>query len=404
MKKQLKGRKKKIGHNKWEFVVNMGLNPETGIYERKYLTFYGNDREASAALRQFIWELENPELAASQTLLQDWLNEWLEVYYKPDVEKNTYERGVRIVKNNIVPYIGHIPLGELTTPIIQEHYNTLGRIGKITRKKNEKGEYVIVKREPLSPRTIRYVHTILSQSLDQAVVMNKISQNPCKGPDGTSKMGAKPPKDKRKSKEKWVILSAPELKSFLEDERVTNHYDYELIYIAAYSGARESELFGLEEDKILWDWSGIRIEQALHLDKDSEDGFELRPRTKNETSTRDVKLPASAMLVLKRKLEKKRALGIKSKLVFTEKDGSPIKRYNLIHRFSNLAEKVGHPGMKFHHLRHTHATILLSSGWYINDVSQRLGHSDPSITLSIYGHCLPQGEDGLVERWLSLVE
>lgn len=403
MKKQLKGRKRKTGRDKWELIVNLGFNPETNRYERRYRTFYGNDRESDAALRDFVYELENPELIASQMLLQDWLSEWLEDYYKPNTEKNTYERAVRLIKNNIAPYIGHIPLGELTTQIIQELYNTLGRIGKVTKKKID-GEYKIVKREPLSPRTVKYVHTIMSQALDQAVVMNKIARNPCKGPDGTPKKGAKPPKDKRKAKEKWVVLSAPELKAFLSDERVINHDDYELIYVAAYSGARQSELLGLEEDKILWDKSAIRIEQALHLDKDSEDGYELRPRTKNETSTREVKLSANAMLMLKRKIYKKRALGIKSNLVFTEKDGTPIKRYNLNHRFSNLAKKLGYLGMTFHHLRHTHATILLSSGWYINDVSKRLGHADPSITLSIYGHCLPQGEDALVERWESLVE
>lgn len=404
LKKQLKGRKKKLAKDKWELVVNLGFNPELGTYERRHLTFYGNDRESDAALRAFIYELENPELAASQMLLQEWLESWLEDYYKPNVEKNTYERAVRLVKNNIVPYIGHVPLGELTTQIIQEHYNTLGRIGKITKKKNEEGEYKIVKREPLASRTIKYVHTILNQALDQAVVMNKIAQNPCKGPDGTTKRGAKPPKDKRKAKEKWVVLSAPQLKVFRDDERLINHDDYELIYIAAYSGARQSELLGLEEDKILWDKSAIRIEQTLHPDKESEDGFELRPRTKNETSTRDVKLSANAMLRLKMRIEKKKALGIKSSLVFTAKDGTPIKNDNLGHRFSNLAKKLGYPGMTFHHLRHTHATILLASGWFINDVAERLGHADPSVTLSTYAHCLPQGEDALVDHWDSLME
>jgi integrase len=404
LKKQLKGSKKKTGPNKYEFTVNLGFNPKTEIYERRYLTFYGNDRESDAALRTFIDELENPEIVVAQITLQKWLESWLEDYYKPpNTEKTTYERAVRLVKNNIVPYIGHIPLGELTTEIIQDLYNTLGRIGKITKNKID-GEYRIVKREPLSPRTIKYVHTILNQSLDQAVVMNKVAKNPCKGPDGTSKKGAKPPKDKRKPKEKWVVLSAPELKEFLADERATNHDDYELIYVAAYSGARQSELLGLEEDKILWEWSGIRIEQALHPDKKSEDGFELRPRTKNETSTRDVKLSASAMMMLKRQIEKKKALGIKSTLVFTDKDGAPIKNDNLGHRYSNLAKKLGYPGMTFNHLRHTHITILLASGWYINDVSKRVGHADPSITLSIYAHCLPQGENALVDRWESLVE
>ena len=60
--------------------------------------------------------------------------------------------------------------------------------------------------------------------------------------------------------------------------------------------------------------------------------------------------------------------------------------------------------MTFHHLRHTHATILLASGVYINDVSKRLGHANPKITLDTYAHCLPQGEDILVQQFNKLMD
>jgi integrase len=48
--------------------------------------------------------------------------------------------------------------------------------------------------------------------------------------------------------------------------------------------------------------------------------------------------------------------------------------------------------MTFHHLRHTHATILLSRGEYVNEVSARLGHANPKTTYSIYGHVLPKNQ------------
>ncbi len=96
--------------------------------------------------------------------------------------------------------------------------------------------------------------------------------------------------------------------------------------------------------------------------------------------------------------------GNNNNLVFTEPDGRPIARNNLAIRFSRLAAKLGYPEMTFHHLRHTHATILLAAGSYINDVSKRLGHATPAITLSVYGHCLPQGDDILVEKLDSLLQ
>jgi len=54
--------------------------------------------------------------------------------------------------------------------------------------------------------------------------------------------------------------------------------------------------------------------------------------------------------------------------------------------------------MTFHHLRHTDATILLASGTYINDVSKRLGRATPAITFDINAHCLPPGNDELVQK------
>lgn len=397
MIKQLKGLKfkDKKEKNKWKLVVNLGYDPETNTYPRRTRIFYGNDRESDAALRDFIFELEHPQLIISSILLRDWLNEWYHDYYKPNTEHNTSTRAEVEIRLHINPYIGHIPLGELTTEHIQTVYILLRKEGKITRKKDNNGEIIITK-SPLSPRTVKYTHTVLNQALDQAVDLGRIPSNPCKK--------AKLPKNKEKPKEKWVVLSAPELKTFLNDIKCMNHRDYALIFIAAYSGCRQSELLGLTKDRILWDKLAIRIEQTLHIDDNAEDGFDHRPRTKNSQSTRTVKLSSVAIDVLRRHIKKQEEAGIEGNLVFTEPDGKPIARNNLGTRFSNLVTKLGYPGMTFHHLRHTHATILLASGVYINDVSKRLGHANPKITLDTYAHCLPQGEDILVQQFNKLMD
>ena len=393
MKRQLKGRKVKIGKDKWKLIVNLGYNLTEKRYDRRTRVFYGNDRESDAALREFIYELENPQLIASEMLLCEWLDYWLESYGKPiyNWEQNTYERNGRIVRVNIKPYIGHIPLNALEPSHVLEHYAYLRISGKKIKKRTSEG--TVSERGPLAARTVKYVHTILNQALSEAVKLRKILDNPCKG--------LSPASEKGKPYTKWVVLNATQLKEFIQN--IHNHRDYALIHIASYSGARQSELLGLEKDAILWDKSSIRIKQALHVDDESEDGFELRPRTKNETSTRTVKLSKRTMDVLAEYIKKQEAAGINNALVFTEPDGQPIKRDNLYHRFVNLAKKNGHPGMAFHHLRHTHATILLSNGAYINEVSKRLGHANPKITLSVYGHCLPEGEEILVTQFDSLL-
>lgn len=58
---------------------------------------------------------------------------------------------------------------------------------------------------------------------------------------------------------------------------------------------------------------------------------------------------------------------------------------------------------KFHALRHTHATMLLASGAPLIDVSRRLGHAKPSITLDLYGHAMPGKDKELVYRQVQVV-
>jgi integrase len=53
--------------------------------------------------------------------------------------------------------------------------------------------------------------------------------------------------------------------------------------------------------------------------------------------------------------------------------------------------------LRFHDLRHTHASLLLSKGQSLRAVSQRLGHSNPALTLRVYAHCLPSDDAQLAE-------
>jgi integrase len=65
-------------------------------------------------------------------------------------------------------------------------------------------------------------------------------------------------------------------------------------------------------------------------------------------------------------------------------------------RFSILAERHGQPGMRFHDLRHTHASIQIAANVPVNAIAQRLGHSTPNITLAVYGHLFKRSEDQAV--------
>jgi integrase len=60
--------------------------------------------------------------------------------------------------------------------------------------------------------------------------------------------------------------------------------------------------------------------------------------------------------------------------------------------------------IRFHDLRHTHATLLLKAGVPVHVVAQRLGHSSPALTLSIYSHVLPRQQSAAAAAFARLVD
>ena len=76
-------------------------------------------------------------------------------------------------------------------------------------------------------------------------------------------------------------------------------------------------------------------------------------------------------------------------LVFSHPDGSPFLPDTVSHAFLKIARRAGLNGIRFHDLRHTHATLMLQQGIHPKIVSERLGHSTVSLTLDTYSHVTP---------------
>src|SRR5690606_20166790 len=92
---------------------------------------------------------------------------------------------------------------------------------------------------------------------------------------------------------------------------------------------------------------------------------------------------------IKQKEEMIRYNYLDTDLVFTSRNGKPIEPRNLRDYFANIIKKAGLPPIRFHDLRHTHATLLLQQGVHPKIVSERLGHASIRITLDTYSHVIP---------------
>jgi len=86
-------------------------------------------------------------------------------------------------------------------------------------------------------------------------------------------------------------------------------------------------------------------------------------------------------------------------LIFCQPGGAYYSPDRLGARVVELMRKAGLDGVSLHSLRHSHATSLLSNGVPVAVVSQRLGHRDQNITLSVYSHALPADTKAAAKVW-----
>ena len=90
-------------------------------------------------------------------------------------------------------------------------------------------------------------------------------------------------------------------------------------------------------------------------------------------------------------------------MVFAYPDGSPLNPSTVTHAFGKLIKKAGLPHIRFHDLRHTHATLMLKGGVHPKIVSERLGHANIGITLDTYSHVVPGLQEAAALRFDALI-
>jgi integrase len=173
-------------------------------------------------------------------------------------------------------------------------------------------------------------------------------------------------------------LSPEQARAFLE---AASGDRLEALYILAiHTGMRQGELFNLR-------WDDVDLEAGV-----------LRVRgTKTARSRRTVTLSETALEALRSHLERQLveidragSLWRENGLVFATEIGTSLNRHNLTQRsFKPLLERAELPPIRFHDLRHTCATILLSQGVHAKFVQELLGHATIAITLDTYSHVLP---------------
>lgn len=172
-----------------------------------------------------------------------------------------------------------------------------------------------------------------------------------------------------------------------------------LFLLAVTTGLREGELLGLRWRDVNLEGEVLSVRQQLTRTKSG-----LSFTSPKRGKTRSVRLTATAAAALKahRAAQNEERLKAGSlwedlELVFTSTIGTPVDVGNLTYRsFRPLLKRAGLPRIRFHDLRHTFATLLLSKGTHPKVVQEMLGHANIAMTMDTYSHVLPNMQGGAV--------
>ena len=304
-------------------------------------------------------ELSN-ELAHRST--SDFLGSWL-AHAKGRIRARTYQGYEGLIRLYALPALGELPLKDVQPLQLQSLYSFL----------------LTERTPPISAGTVLNLHLVLTQAFGQAVDWGLLDRSPA--------AGAQPPRPRRPEP---AVVDAELAGRILAAAR-GNPVELPAA-IAIATGMRRGEILGLRWRDLDDAFTVAQIRRSLQSTRSGA----LFEEPKTRRSRRTVALPAFLAPYLTRQrddqLERRAALGERwqeTDLVVDARDGGPISPATFSAAWPKFLRRAGLPHVRFHDLRHGHATLMLLQGVHPKVVSERLGHASIGITLDTYSHVLP---------------
>jgi integrase len=371
----MKGHIRERSPGRWAIVIDL-RDPATGKRRRKWHSFAGTKRQAQNECARLISELNGGQyIETAKITVGQFLERWLE-HVKHQVSPRTHERYSEIVRKNINPLLGAVLLTKLRPLQISDAYAQARASGR----RDGRGG--------LAPSTVRYMHVILKAAMGQAVRWQILAHNPVDAVDA--------PKIERGTMHTYDLTQTAALIEVTRGTRMRI-----TIILAVLCGLRRGEIAALR-------WRDINLENGQLVVNESAEQTQAGVRYKKPKSGKGRMVALSARVVNElrshraQQAEELLALGVPlsdGTFVIAQVDGSPLQPRTITHQWQLLlAENKSLPRIRFHDLRHAHATHMLSSGVHPKIASERLGHSKVGITMDLYSHVLPGMQEDAVAR------
>jgi integrase len=342
---------------------------------------FATQRECQAALHKVLTAVEARSFTPPTriTLKAFLLNEWLPAV-KGTLRPTTYASYTMLARQHINPRLGSLQLQKLNAGAINALYAYLLEEGRVCGTGG------------LSPSSVRRVHAVLHRACHDAVRWGRLTVNPVDAAD--------PPRASAEHAERLPVWSAEQLGGFLA--HVADDRLFALWRLLAMTGMRRGEALGLAWEDLDMEAGRLTIRRAWI----PVNGVGQMSEPKTRRGRRTIALDPVTLEALQAHAARQADCGgvwTDSGLVFTGTDGQPLHPWKVSKAFRDQARAAMLPPIPLHGLRHSYATLALSSGVNPRIVSGRLGHATVALTLDVYSHVLPQQDRQAAEAIADLL-
>ena len=373
---------KQDGSKAYMFQTYLGVDPATGKPRKTTRRGFATKKEAQLTLSRLKFEIEeNGFTKVTHDNFEEIYLLWFDSAYKNTVKESTYVKTKEMFRVHILPAFGSMKLNKISVTYCQTTVNNWC---------DSLAKYRVMK---------NYVTKVL----DYSIALGLLKDNPMRK------------------------ITMPKRKEIVDGEKVENYYNKEelqhfldciksdgfarwhaLFRLLAFSGMRKGEALALEWKDIDFNQSTVTVNKTLAR---GENNKLIIQSPKTKTSFRTVSVDPGTMQLLK-EWRKEQAtdflkLGFNtmnpSQVVFTNYKNDYMQLASVTNRINKIIKKHDLKVITVHGLRHTHCSLLFEAGASIQEVKERLGHSDIQTTLNIYTHVTEKAKEGMAEKFAAYV-